>query len=271
MKNKILPYKQDLYTIFCMCFCTFMLLYPVFYELPLYLFIPWIIVSSLVNFIVNLICHNHGHVPTFGLKPLNIFFDFWLSFNRGATAIFIKIIHNINHHKYEGSHEDWFSPENEGTGPKRKRPFVYIRTTVKRFREGAKAYYDQMGKSFNLQKNLENILVIALVIFVLYKKWWAFFLFLLIPWYFGNMFLVLTNLIFHKGTNPSDRFNLSYNYLSPVENLFFLNGGYHTAHHFRPNAHWSELKKIHDDKIAPHIDNRLIKKSMFGHFFKEFL
>ncbi|WP_164848517.1 fatty acid desaturase [Halobacteriovorax sp. HLS] len=253
-----------------MSLCTFLLYTPFFVELSLAESIPWILLSCIVNFICNLINHNHAHVATFGPKSLNIFFDFWLTINRGASAIFIKVIHNINHHKYEGSEDDWFSPSNEGYGPIPLRPFVYIRKTISRFRIGAKSLYTSMGEKFNFQRRVENFLLVVIILLALFLDWQKFIFYVLIPWYFGNMFLVLTNLIFHKNTDPSNRYTLSNNYINPFENLIFLNGGYHTAHHYNPNIHWSLLKKFHDRKIKSNIDKKFIKSSMFGHLIHEY-
>ncbi|MCP4912424.1 MAG: fatty acid desaturase [Oligoflexia bacterium] len=268
--NKLLPYKQDIYTLFMMSLCTYLLYAPQFIELTLLQSFFWLFLSLIVNFIVNLINHNHSHVGTFGYRPLNIFFDFWLTLNRGASAIFIKIIHNINHHTHSGTDQDWFCPENEGKGRLIFRPLVYLKQTLKRFREGARSYYDQMPKAFNKQRKLENIFIITVILFCLYNNWKAFIVFVFIPWYFGNMFLVITNLIFHKNALPHDKYNISYNYVGRFENIIFLNGGYHTAHHLKPNVHWSQLKELHDQEVAPKIKDEYVKDSMFTHFKEEY-
>jgi len=50
----------------------------------------------------------------------------------------------------------------------------------------------------------------------------------------------------------------SNNSYSTVFNLACHNFGYHTAHHLRPTAHWTELPKIHE-RIAHRIPERCIK------------
>mgnify|MGYP005696185615 CR=1 FL=1 len=271
LKLAVIPYKQDYYTIFCMIMCSIFLFTPLFINIKLNLIVPYLFLSILFNFIVNLINHNHSHVKTFNNKTLNRIFDFWLTINRGASAVFIELIHNVNHHKYEGAKEDWFSPENEGSGPVLLRPFVYVKNTVKRFRKEGKKYYDKMGCSFTKKKNEENIFLIVFIMSACIINLKSFIIFVVVPWYLGNNFLVLTNLIFHKNTDPSDKYNLSYNYTGKIENIVFLNGGYHTAHHLNPNVHWSELKKLHEKEIAPKINSKYIKDSMFTHFVEEYI
>tara|TARA_R110002072_G_scaffold534_4_gene3720 strand:- start:3470 stop:4309 length:840 start_codon:yes stop_codon:yes gene_type:complete len=270
MKNKILPYKADLYTIFIMISCSLLLYAPQFYKVPSSLILPWLFFSLIFNFIVNLINHNHSHVPTFGFRTLNIFFDFWLTLNRGASAIFIKVIHNMNHHTYSGTDKDWFTPENEGSGIHFLKPFVYLKVTLKKFRTGAKAQYDQMPKPFNQQRTFENIFLVIIIGLCLFNNWKAFIIYTFIPWYFGNMLLVLTNLIFHRHAEPSDPYNISYNYNGNIENYLFLNGGYHTAHHLKPNIHWSKLKQLHESEVAPKIKAKYVRTSMFEHLISEY-
>ena len=265
MKKKILPFQSDLYTLLIMFTCSFFLFFPIFFSIKGIIIIPWLLISLFINFIVNLINHNHSHVPTFGMSWLNKLFEFHLTLNRGASASFIKIIHNLNHHKYAGSEEDWFSPLNEGNGELIYRPFVYVKQTVKKFRLGAKPFYQKMGNDFIRQMKIENIILVIFIISLLWLNWQAFLIFVLVPWYFGNMFLVLTNLIFHKGTSPSDQYNLSLNFLNSLENKLFLNGGYHTAHHLKPHIHWSQLPQLHENEVASKIDQKFIKDSMFVH------
>ena len=76
------------------------------------------------------------------------------------------------------------------------------------------------------------------------------------------VFIVFTNLLFHKGCDPSSKINLSKNYTNSVENFLFLNGGYHTIHHLYPRLHWSQLPQMHDKHIAPFIKKELVLNSM---------
>ena len=66
----------------------FLLVAPFFLELSFLSSLLWVSVSCLVNFIVNLIDHNHIHVPTFGYKTLNTIFGLLLTITRGASERF---------------------------------------------------------------------------------------------------------------------------------------------------------------------------------------
>ena len=261
-RQKILPYWQDIYSIFMTSLSLFLLVGPFLWELSFSVSLFWVGFSCLVNFIVNLIDHNHIHVPTFGHKTLNTIFGLLLTVTRGASERFTFIIHNLNHHRYEGSKEDWFWPGNEGDGPKMLRPFVYAFRTGRRFKKEGKDLFKKMDQQFGTIKKLENILLFSFLAIALILSVSKTFLFLIIPWIFGNYFIVFTNLLFHKGCDPYSKINLSKNYTNSFENFLFLNGGYHTIHHLYPRVHWSQLPEMHNKHIAPFIKKELVLNSM---------
>ncbi|MBG08127.1 MAG: hypothetical protein CME68_05175 [Halobacteriovoraceae bacterium] len=260
--KNILPYWQDIYSVFITFLSLFLLIAPFFMELSLPLSIFWIGLSCLINFIVNLIDHNHIHVPTFGYKFLNTFFGLLLTVTRGASERFTFIIHNLNHHRYEGSKEDWFWPGNEGNGVKIFRPFIYAYKTGRRFKKEGQDLFKKMDQQFGKIRKVENTILFCFVAFALSFSISKTFFFLIIPWIFGNYFIVFTNLLFHKGCDPTSKMNLSKNYTNPFENFLFLNGGYHTIHHLYPRIHWSQLPVMHEKHIAPNIKKELVLNSM---------
>jgi fatty acid desaturase len=83
----------------------------------------------------------------------------------------------------------------------------------------------------------------------------------LLPWYVAMYFITrYVDYLNHYGCdegseNPYLRAN---NSLSWWFNLTTHNFGYHTAHHLRPGAHWTELPAIHE-AIADKIPDRHIK------------
>ncbi|MEE2743563.1 MAG: fatty acid desaturase [Bdellovibrionota bacterium] len=260
--KKILPYWQDTYSVFMAFLCLFLLVFPLYQDFSLGLSLLWLAVSCLVNFIVNLIDHNHIHVPTFGYRPLNIGFGLFLTLIRGASERFTFIIHNLNHHRYEGSKEDWFWPGNEGKGFLPLRPFIYAFKTGRRFKKEGKDLFSKMNKEFEAIKLAERLILTSFIVFILYTNWAKALIFILVPWVFGNYFIVFTNLIFHKGCDPHSKLGLSKNYTNTLENFLFLNGGYHTIHHLYPRVHWSQLPKMHKLHVEPFINQKYMYNSM---------
>ena len=119
-----------------------------------------------------------------------------------------------------------------------------------------------MDQQFRTIKRIEKILLLLVIGIALISSLSKTFLFLLIPWIFGNYFIVFTNLLFHKNCDPHDKMNLSKNYTNPIENFLFLNGGYHTIHHLYPRVHWSQLPRMHQKYVGPFISPKLTLNSM---------
>ncbi|MFA6236573.1 MAG: fatty acid desaturase [Bacteriovorax sp.] len=265
---KILSYKEDIYTLGCMTAFTFFILFPFFGNIPLTIIPFWLIFSFHFSFCVNLINHNHAHVPVFKTSLLNDLFDYWLTLLRGGSAVFIKIIHNINHHQFTGAKDDWFSPENQQGKNTITGSLLYLFVTVKRFKTGARPYYSKMGADFLRKQKIERVLLVAFILTLSIISLKKFVLFVLLPLVFGNFFLVYTNLIFHKGGAPEDKYNHSYNFTNALENTLYFNGGYHTVHHINPSLHWSVLPVKHREIVAKEIKPELITNSMFLHAIK---
>jgi fatty acid desaturase len=66
----------------------------------------------------------------------------------------------------------------------------------------------------------------------------------------------------HQGLNMDSDYTASRNTSNRLYNLISWNLGYHTAHHSRPNVHWSELPKLHE-QIKSRIPEDLICDSVF--------
>ena len=121
----------------------------------------------------------------------------------------------------------------------------------------------------------EQLLLLLLVAILMYWQPWLTLVYLL-PWYLATHFITrYVDYLNHYGCdetseNPYQRAN---NSLSWWFNLTTHNFGYHTAHHIRPGAHWTELPAIHRT-IADKIPDRHIKSfswsglAMPYHFYR---
>ena len=261
-------YKADYYSLFCMCMSGIFLFLPYFVPIELKFYPLWMLFSIHFNFCVNLINHNHSHFGIFDNRVGNFLVDLGLTLLRGASASFILIIHNINHHQYVGELDDWFSPLNEGEGNLISRSLRYVWVTARRFKKGAPILYEKMGKDFKRTQLIERIALTVFLPLIIFINFRVFLLFVLPTWILGNFFLVYTNLIFHRHADPKDRYNNSYNFTNRIENALYFNGGYHTIHHLRPSIHWSNLKIEHQELIAEKINPEKMKSSMFLHIFR---
>jgi len=268
--TKVLPYWQDLYSVLMVVFCFALLLAPFVVELSMPVAALWLATSCMVNFIVNLIDHNHIHVGTFGYKSLNTVFGIVLTVARGASERFTVVIHTMNHHRYEGTKDDWFWPGNEGTGPLMLRPFVYAFRTGRRFKSEGADLFARMAKVNGKVQAVEKLSLVAFIVCIVWMDLGTALVFVVVPWIFGNYFIVFTNLLFHKGCDPSSKLTLTRNYVNRFEGLLFLNGGYHTMHHLKPNLHWSKLPREHAVHVGPFIAETYVRGSMVVDTFHEY-
>jgi fatty acid desaturase len=83
----------------------------------------------------------------------------------------------------------------------------------------------------------------------------------LLPWYYAIYFISrYVDYLNHYGCDEhsTDPYECANNSLSKLFNFVCHNFGYHTAHHLRPTAHWTELPSIHA-RIAHRIPQGQLK------------
>lgn len=84
-------------------------------------------------------------------------------------------------------------------------------------------------------------------------------------YYLGVFFFSrLTDYQNHVGCDEASSYSFANNVLSERYNWVRCNFGYHTAHHYYPDAHWTELPSLHE-QIAPKIPaDRISRGSWTG-------
>lgn len=262
-RSRFLQHSSDLYAIALVTGMLALMVVPFALPLPQAVAVAWIVLAAFVNIAVNLVNHNHTHVRTFGPEWANRVFELLLTLTRGSSATFIAVIHNRNHHHHEGTAKDWFAPANQGDGPLPLRPLVYVLRTLNRFRAGARAR--SMPRRLRAAIRREHAALAVFLLVLLALDWRKVMLFIGVPLTVGNLFVVLTNLIHHDGAAVGSAYDGSFTYTSRLENLLFLNGGYHAMHHLDPALHWSRLPAEHARRLAPHAAPSMVRKSMFAH------
>jgi beta-carotene hydroxylase len=262
---------SDLYTLLCMSAFATLLVLPYWIHLGLVATIPYLALSSLLSYIVVLINHNHSHVRTFRPSWANRAMDFALSILRGAPCTLIVAIHNLNHHAEVGHPTDFFWPGNAGQGIILFRPCVYVRVTYQRFRGGWRKYRNRLGSRRVRQITAETLVAISVLAIFFVVHWQVALVYVLFPMAIGNIGLVLSNLFQHSGCDPTAPHTLGRNFTSPIENLLFLNGGYHSVHHLSPSIHWSDLQREHWRRFGDRVPRHLMQRSVILYFFDRYI
>ena len=212
---------------------------------------------------VSSMVHNHIHVNVYKYAPLNILYDYWLTIVYGYPVFAWISTHNMNHHVYNNKPGDFAPPfiiseknnlftllsyPTVSGSVQQKVNFDYLKALKKSNPKKALYYWSQYGVMI-------GIILIALVI-----DWKKALLHVVIPQQIALNVVLIFNYIQHVHCDEESKYNHSRNIISPVMNFFLFNNGYHTVHHMKPLAHWSELKSMHE-KVAHHIDPRLNEPS----------
>jgi fatty acid desaturase len=75
---------------------------------------------------------------------------------------------------------------------------------------------------------------------------WKFMLFFIPCWYFGHCMSYLNGYFEHFGGNPDVPMAWGVSSYHKLYNWVWFNNGYHAEHHYRPRAHWTKMKQLHD-------------------------
>ena len=214
----------------------------------------------------NYILHLHIHRPFSTKTWLNLMLDLSMGLTTGMTASNWRIQHRYGHHRgidqpYRPDRA-WETARYSALGALS----FSIRSIWPTFwRPVAEAFRKGVLKDVKSPINYRWAFVeqSLLILFALSLLAWkpGLVLTFLLPWYALIAFISrYVDYLNHYGCdehspNPYERAN---NSLSPVFNRVCNNFGYHTAHHLKPAAHWTELPEIHA-KIVDRVPARLLK------------
>jgi fatty acid desaturase len=243
------------------------LFYPIFFGFPnnnsLMYFLGLFIVVGDTNYLLHL----HIHRPFFFNRTLNIIFDLLMGFSTGMMASNWRIQHLYGHHlghdymfRFEHGWElDRYSPTGAILFSLRSMLPTFVGPIIEAFKRGI-LKEDMLPINYRWAF-IEQIMFIAVFAGLAIVSWKIAF-FYLFPWYFATYFISrYVDYLNHYGCihESSDVFASSNNCVSKSFNLTTHNFGYHTAHHLRPGAHWTQLPTIHEG-IKIYIPKNCIKK-----------
>ena len=226
----------------------------------------------LVYFIVmvlpkGMICswnNDHQHINVFNSALLNRVLECFYGLHTGAVSNIWVLHHNVGHHRF---YLDQEKDQSRWKNLKRDETMGYWRYS---FEVWATSYY----RAWNVASGNKNyhklrrdmvvygsIVVMVVIGLVIYKPLAGLLLFTL-PMFISLWLTAQATYKHHSGLDTGDKYAASRTSLNRFWNFITGNLGYHTAHHIKPNLHWSELPLFHDsikDKIpVENIDNKLL-------------
>lgn len=244
---KILKYREDLGNFVRASIALPLLMIPLCVELPEGL---WgVLMGSVIWFLLsdmNFLLHQHVHNEWTNYRFINRVIDAALSIVTGMSAFNWRISHVQRHHAGDDSWGAGFHWEME-------RPTFL----------GAVSYsirgipvvllfpvWESLVRSISSKATkfpfrlafCEQTAVIAAVLILIWLKPQFYF-----PYYFAVLFFSrLTDYENHVGCDESSEYGFSNNCLNARYNKVRQNFGLHTAHHYFPDAHWTELPLLHE-------------------------
>lgn len=199
------------------------------------------------SFWICVINHNHKHAPVFLNESLNSIFEILISISIFAPASRLHAVHMWNHHShYRELDSDWSSYHLAGSGAGLVRGLRYLGRASLRMARNRNSLSLPAEEVVRIRRQR-----LALMAYAAFAIIWnpLFALGLWVACTFGLGILLLTNLANHDGCDVRSSVDHSRDFLNRIENRIFFNSGYHTAHHLRPSAHWTELPAVHQQFI----------------------
>jgi fatty acid desaturase len=224
---------------------------------------PVLLVAALcLSFLACVINHNHQHHPTFVPAFLNKAFGVLITLAMGVPATAIVAMHNFNHHVHNNHAEDFVR-----VSIVRFRwrllnlllfPFVAVIHYLPAKARDMKVWRTDRPNLYR-QVMLERMIYYPLLLTLFILGPLETLLFIILPQVYGQWGILAINHVQHDGCDPDSEYNHSRNFVGGWLNWWVFNNGYHTAHHLRPNLHWSRVPQLHEEiryKITPELERR---------------
>jgi fatty acid desaturase len=202
---------------------------------------------------INYTLHLHIHRPFATKKWLNLLLDLSMGLTTGMTASNWRIQHRYGHHrgldKPYRPDRAWETAEYSARGALsytiRSIWPTFWQPIAESFRKGILA---NVTTPVNYRWAIAEQGLLAAVVFALLAWQPILVLVFLLPWYWTIYFISrYVDYLNHYGCDErsGNWYECANNSLNKLFNRSSHNFGYHTAHHLRPTAHWTELPEIH--------------------------
>lgn len=194
------------------------------------------------------ISHNHHHTHTFTLPWLNRIYEVIMFLETGVLPFAWTLHHNLGHHKHYLSPEDDTAPWMHKNGRVMSRVYYDVVNAARIYPEVCRMgrQYPELYRRFKLWA-VVSLAVLGLLIALDPVK--ALLLFVL-PMPIMYLGLLDNTYMQHSDLDIRSHYTASRNSMSWLYNRISWNLGYHTAHHMRPNLHWSRLPELHAELAA---------------------
>lgn len=246
-------------------YCMF---FPQHIGLNYLIYFPLTILFYSSNF--QCVTHNFIHNSFFKDQKMNNYFLVINSMIIGLPMTLHTILHE-NHHEFNNDRQDIFGHTTSDLSSiyryseNQHEPESFWSYTFKSiFRTDFKKLF-KIASERGLSKQVYFELIAILVFWtILVSSHFYCFIFYFIPtWFLGQCSHYASNYVEHYRSSPGNRLTDAVSCYSPWYNFVWFNNGYHQEHHFRPEIHWSEIKKLKTEMLP--FNRRMIVKG--SHWF----
>lgn len=228
---------------------------------------------------VGVIHHNHTHKRIWYSRWLNRITDLWIGLLQGHPTFVFYPAHVANHHRHRHGEQDiartyrFSFPGARGDTNHLwgylLHPFQAAYVLYPLFICWMKRLY-RFRRPYFYYIALQYLLVLLLWSCLAWLDWKSWLILVLIPQLHGLHWLLATNYLQHAHADGSGTtINFARNFYGWLNPLLF-NIGLHTAHHYHPRAHWSELSLLHE-KYRPLIDPRLNERGLLRYMWRVYI
>ena len=232
----------------------------------------WIF-QLIMSISVGVMIHNHKHLPMWKGKFLNIITDSWLTVLYGFPVFGWIPTHLQNHHIHTNKEEDYtktysFSEKNNlfnliiypmySGGVQQKAIVSYMKSLFKKDRT---KFWSSM---------IQVVILVAFMSIMFILDWRKAIFYVIIPQQIALTSVLIFNYVQHIHADEESEYNHSRNITGWVLNSFLFNNGLHTAHHLKPNLHWSKIPSFHKE-IEHKINSVLNEKSILWFLTKQYI
>lgn len=264
-------YQADLSTLLVLVVAGVALAIPYVTELSVAQGVAVYCLNVFFGLVVHVINHNVSHCPLFENERANRAASYVLTTLLGIPAAAISASHIYNHHVHNNDESDWLRSTvlRETRGPLRLVKYVVHVFSLPRLgqRTGAEAIPAQLMR----QISFENIFVLGVLLVAFIVAPQVTLIYFVASRLCAMSCLFVLNLVQHDGLEHEVGVNRCHNYTSKMLNFVLFKNGYHSAHHLRPGAHWSELDQLHASLVAPTAKPSLQHRSLLGFVWGSYL
>lgn len=224
----------------------------------------------------GVIHHNHTHQRMWHGRRTNRLTDYWLTLLQGHPTFVFWPAHVGNHHRFRHGPRDIARTYRPEFGGDTNHLWGYL---IHPLQAGVVLYPLFLRWLGRLRRHSPGAFRYCMGQYALWLGSWAWLLaldwkkallFVIVPQLHGLHWLLATNYLQHAHADgrpltraqrqaPDQALNYARNFEGWVNPLLF-NIGLHTAHHEHPQAHWSQLTRLHADhyraRVAPALSER---------------